>query len=141
MTIEELWLIDALIPFKDRYLIELVRGATLWVMWLTRNKLCFEGIHTSLRSIGSQIISLAQFWVKSKGMGTILTLSLVLPTDVLQLPVVFDNCLLQEERVVGTSGLERQLDDDSFHEENIVEISGLEPRSSTAANRLVFSDV
>ena len=113
-TMEELWFIDALIPFKDRYLIELVRGAVLWVMWLTRNKLCFHGIHTSLRSIGSQIISLAQFWVRSKGRGTLLTLSLVLPTDVMQLPVFFDNFLLQEVRVAGTSGLEHQNDDDNL---------------------------
>ena len=28
-TMEELWFIDALIPFKDRYLIELVRGTIL----------------------------------------------------------------------------------------------------------------
>ena len=91
-----------------------MRGAVLWVMWLTRNTLCFQEIHTSIRSIRSQIIYLAQFWVTSKGRGTLLTLSLVIPTDVMQLPVFFDNFLLQEERVAGISGLEHQIDDDSL---------------------------
>ena len=42
-TIEDLWIIDAKIPFKDRQLIEMVRGSVLWTVWLNRNVLAAVG--------------------------------------------------------------------------------------------------
>lgn len=36
--IEELWYIYTSIPLKNKLLIELFRGAILWILWLTRNK-------------------------------------------------------------------------------------------------------
>jgi zinc-binding in reverse transcriptase len=41
--IQELWLIDANIPYKDPKLCELVRGAFLWVIWNERNRFIFKG--------------------------------------------------------------------------------------------------
>jgi zinc-binding in reverse transcriptase len=41
--IQELWLIDANIPYKDPKLCELVRGTFLWVIWNERNRLIFKG--------------------------------------------------------------------------------------------------
>ena len=38
VTIADLWVLDAFIPLKDSLLIELIRAATLWTIWLNRNK-------------------------------------------------------------------------------------------------------
>ena len=35
-TLDELWLIDASIPLKDRLLVELLRGVVLWTIWLEK---------------------------------------------------------------------------------------------------------
>ena len=98
---EELWFIDALIPLKDRLLIELVRGAVLWSLWLARNKLCFQGVRAKPRALGAKIISLAKFWVTSKDNGSVLKLSLVLPTDVLHIPIFCDALITQEGDLDG----------------------------------------
>ena len=37
----DLWLLDAWIPLKDCLLIELIRAATLWTIWLARNNVLF----------------------------------------------------------------------------------------------------
>ena len=108
-TMEELWFIDSLIPLKDRLLLELVRGAVLWTLWLTRNKLCFQGIRTKPRAVGAQIISLAKFWVTSKDSGSILKLSLVLSTDVLHIPILCYDLIEQEEAIDGTTQERRAL--------------------------------
>lgn len=39
MTIEDLWIIDAMISLKDILLVELVRGAVFWTVWLNINAL------------------------------------------------------------------------------------------------------
>ena len=79
----DLWLFDAWIPLKDRFLIELIRAATLWVIWLARNKICFNNTAIpSTASLGAQIISLTSYWCKSNMDESFFKLSLILPMDV-----------------------------------------------------------
>lgn len=54
-TIEELWIIDKDIPLKDRCMVELIRGAVLWSVWLARNKMCFQGVALALFWLGMKI--------------------------------------------------------------------------------------
>lgn len=69
-TFQDFWLIDAQVPLKDKYVIEIKRGAVLWIIWLERNKLCFtDKLKRSFRAIGLHIISIAQFLCKQKGKG------------------------------------------------------------------------
>ena len=42
-TISDLWLLDSAIPLKDRLLVEMIRGAVIWTVWLERNKVCLKG--------------------------------------------------------------------------------------------------
>lgn len=87
LTLSDLWLFDAWIPLKDRFLIELIRAATLWVVWLARNKTCFNNTAIpSLATLGSQIISLTSFWCKSNLDESFFKLSLILPMDLNNLP-------------------------------------------------------
>ena len=81
---------------KDALLVELVRGAVLWTVWLVRNKLCFQGVRTTPRNVGLQILSLTNFWVNSRNDGSKLKLSLILPSDVSILPITFDGLMIQE---------------------------------------------
>jgi zinc-binding in reverse transcriptase len=41
-SIQELWQLEAKIPYKDAKLTKLVRGEFLWVIWLERNSLTFK---------------------------------------------------------------------------------------------------
>jgi hypothetical protein len=51
------------IPLKDTVIVEMVRGAILWVIWLERNKLCFTNEkYRNIKAVGLQIISLTSFW-------------------------------------------------------------------------------
>ena len=89
-------MIDASIPFKDRLLIELLRGAVLWIIWLERNRLCFnDSTPCSIRCIGTKIISLTQFWYQSRGDDYFLKLNLIMSFDVKDLP---DLLLLEVDR-------------------------------------------
>jgi hypothetical protein len=89
-------LIDASIPFKDRLLIELLRGAVLWIIWLERNRLCFnDSTPCSIKILGTKIISLTQFWCQSRGDDYFFKLNLIMPFDVKDLP---DLLLLEEAR-------------------------------------------
>ena len=84
---DDLWLLNASIPLKDRPLVELVRGAVLWCIWLARNKLCFQ--HTNiptLQAVGSRIISLSTFWCQSLNDGSFQHLPLILPMNTNGLP-------------------------------------------------------
>jgi hypothetical protein len=75
--------LDAAIPLKDRLLIELVRGAILWSVWLERNRVIFkEAQPKTPKALGISIISLATFWCKSKGNNSFFKLTLILPCDV-----------------------------------------------------------
>lgn len=84
--VSDLWLLDALIPLKNSILIELIRAATIWVVWLTKNRVCFNGaIVPSLSSLGSQIITLTSYWYKSNSHDSFFKLTLALPIDVTNL--------------------------------------------------------
>jgi hypothetical protein len=62
-SLEDIWVLDALIPYKNITLVEMIRGAVLWTIWLERNILCFQnGSPKSVTSIGIQILSLVFFW-------------------------------------------------------------------------------
>jgi hypothetical protein len=55
-SLEDIWLIDALLPYKNIQLVKMIRGALLWTIWLKRNRLCFHtGSPKSIRTIGVQI--------------------------------------------------------------------------------------
>jgi hypothetical protein len=41
-VLEDLWIIDSCIPLKDKLLIELIRSAVIWVLWLERNEIIFK---------------------------------------------------------------------------------------------------
>ena len=87
-------MIDASIPLKDRLLIELLRGAVLWTIWLERNRLCFNvSSPSSIKVIGTKIIALTQFWCKSKEDDSFSKLNLIIPFTVKNLP----DLLLMEE--------------------------------------------
>jgi zinc-binding in reverse transcriptase len=67
-TIEEFWQVEAQIPYKDDKLIELIRRACLWIIWLERNILTFKGgIIKSIRHLGGSVITLAKHWCLIKG--------------------------------------------------------------------------
>lgn len=40
-NLNDVWCIDFGTPLKDRYTVELIRGAAMWTIWLERNQLCF----------------------------------------------------------------------------------------------------
>jgi hypothetical protein len=63
-------------------LIELIRGAVLWVIWLERNIICLQERNCrSIQSIGMRIIGLASSWCKSRNANMFLKLNLVFPQD------------------------------------------------------------
>lgn len=85
-SVEDLWLIDCCISLKDKLFVKLVRASTLWSIWLARNKVCFENATIPpLTSIGSNIISLASYWCKTRNDDTYFKLTLILPMDVYNL--------------------------------------------------------
>jgi hypothetical protein len=44
---------DCYIPLKDKLLVELIRSAICWVIWLERNNILFRGVVvSSIRSLG-----------------------------------------------------------------------------------------
>jgi hypothetical protein len=52
---------------KDKILIELIRGAVCWAIWLDRNNVIFNNAHpSSFRYLGLKIINLATFWCKAR---------------------------------------------------------------------------
>jgi zinc-binding in reverse transcriptase len=44
-SLDDLWIIDSCIPLKDKVLIELIRGAVCWTIWLKRNNVIFNQAH------------------------------------------------------------------------------------------------
>jgi hypothetical protein len=60
---EDLWEIDYSIPLKNQYVVELIRGAVLWSVWLERNRLCFhdQSKLMNVDVVGLLIISLARY--------------------------------------------------------------------------------
>lgn len=62
-SISDLWVIDATVPFKDRLLVELIRGVVLRIVQLERNQVCFKGSNSATtKALGSRVIALANFW-------------------------------------------------------------------------------
>ena len=90
--------VDAYIPLKDRPLVELIKGVVLWVIWLERNRLCFNTNSNckSIISIAAQIVSLATFWCKSRGDDLYLKLTLILPCDVKEIMPVLGTVEAQD---------------------------------------------
>jgi hypothetical protein len=110
----DLWYLDSNIPLKDVVLIETVRGAVLWVIWLERNRIYFNNTRCrNIKSIGLQIISLISFWCTNTGIGNLLKLSLVLPqtTDDLfnQVPIQALEVTSGAEVMVDTPLVEDQV--------------------------------
>lgn len=42
-SLGDLWEIGNCIPLKDANLVELIRGAVIWNIWLERNQIIFQG--------------------------------------------------------------------------------------------------
>jgi hypothetical protein len=77
-----LWDLNFRISLKDAIVIEIVRGAVLWAVWLERNKIVFISSKLrSLKCLALQIISLASFWCLHTSNGNLRNLSLVLPQN------------------------------------------------------------
>ena len=96
---------DAAIPLKDRLLIELVRGAILWSVWLERNRVIFKEAQSKTpKALGISIISLATFWCKSKGNDSFFKLTLILPCDVNDLLDPIQEDLEEEEGALFQAG-------------------------------------
>jgi hypothetical protein len=81
--LQDIWSIDASIPFKNIHLVEMIRAAILWVFWLERNKICFKGgTPKNIQSMSLHVISLVSFWCKTVDESLFHKLSLLLPHDV-----------------------------------------------------------
>jgi hypothetical protein len=79
-TLDNLWIIDCCMPLKDKLLVELIRNAVCWVLWLVRNKYIFDKASIpSLRSLGLQIIHLSTFWCTARKTSQLPKLTLMLP--------------------------------------------------------------
>lgn len=66
-------------------MVELV--IVLWIIWLERNKLCFQDCSIpTLQSVGARIAAWASFWCKTLGNNLFLKLSLLMPLDTTNLP-------------------------------------------------------
>jgi hypothetical protein len=66
-TIQDLWHLDSCIPLKNKYVIEMIRGAVLWNVWLERNRLCFTNYKSrTVSMLAMQIISMAHHWCQKK---------------------------------------------------------------------------
>lgn len=61
----------------------MIRASTLWTLWLTRNKICFNNTFIpSIVSVASAIITLASYWCKARSDDSFFKLTLLLPFDV-----------------------------------------------------------
>ena len=86
-SMDDVWFLNAAIPLKNKPVVELVRGAVLWCIWLERNRICFQNHSVpTLQVVGSKIISLASFWCKTLNDGSMLHLSLILPFHTNDMP-------------------------------------------------------
>jgi hypothetical protein len=112
-TIAELWDIDGYIPMKDPNVVEMIRGAVLWCVWLERNRLIFRGATAkSLQNIGAQIISLVKFWCHHQTYEANTNLTCILPCDTKDLVGGLLTSSMEEEQVIiPLHGLEMILHD------------------------------
>jgi hypothetical protein len=85
-TIDDLWFLDALFPYKNSKVCEVVRGVVLWTLWKERNRIIFEGGNCkTIRALDSNVIYLAKYWSLSQGEEFQTNLYLILPTDIILL--------------------------------------------------------
>jgi zinc-binding in reverse transcriptase len=63
MTLEDIWLLDAVIPFKNMIVVEMIRSVVMWTIWLEKNRIYFQnkGVR-SFKIIGMHILSLVTYW-------------------------------------------------------------------------------
>jgi zinc-binding in reverse transcriptase len=79
-VLDDIWLIDCCIPLKDKLLVELIRSAICWVIWLERNKVIFLGSAiSSMRTLDLRIIYLCTFWCTARQTSQMLNLTLLFP--------------------------------------------------------------
>jgi hypothetical protein len=96
--------IDTSIPMKDSNVVEMVRGAVLWCVWLERNRLIFkDGTAKNVQCLGAQIIYFVKFWCKSQSYDAIDNLTYILPCDTKNL--IGDSLISLEEDVQDTTPL------------------------------------
>jgi hypothetical protein len=87
-------------PYKDDKLIELIRGACLWIIWLERNRLTFKGgIIKSIRQLGGSVIALAKHWCLIKGKEYQDKLHNILPSNVNSIPMQITDAILGLELI------------------------------------------
>jgi hypothetical protein len=105
--IEDLRILDSCIPLKDKILVEFIRNAVCWVLWLTQNKCIFDKTSIpSIRSIGLQIINLAKFWCTARNTSQMLNLTLILSREVEGLPLLIgeeDMVMVDMDQTEGLS--------------------------------------
>jgi hypothetical protein len=78
--LEDLWILDCCIPLKDKLLVELIRSAVCWILWMTCNKYIFDKAPILfVKSLGLQTIHLAKFWCNARNVSQMLNLTLMLP--------------------------------------------------------------
>lgn len=78
---------DALISLKDKLLVELLRIVVLWSVWRERNNIIFNGVNLlCFKALGTKIITLPSFWCQSRYNDSYLKLTMILRSDVKDLP-------------------------------------------------------
>jgi hypothetical protein len=108
-----LWYLDSCIPLKNKYVIEMIRGAVLWNVWLERNRLCFTNYKSrTVSMLAMQIISMAHHWCQKKGRVDLLYLSLVLPQEIAELSMQVQPLSEEEAMLVEGGQIEVILEDD-----------------------------
>lgn len=66
-SILDLWSIDKDIHTREPLILEVIRAATIWSIWLVRNKICFNNATIpSIASVATSIISLSSYWCKAR---------------------------------------------------------------------------
>jgi hypothetical protein len=115
-TLKDIWIMDYAIPMKDKALLELIRGAIFWTIWLERNKLIFTDKSTSsIRNLAMKFISLLSYWCSTNNDGSFLKFQLIIPQNVRGLPELTIGREIREMEMQEVlpeetgSGLEREL--------------------------------
>lgn len=93
-------------PLKDANLVEIIRGAVLWLLWLDRNRIVKDGRIHDIKTLGSKIISTAYFWASQQKSDLTAQLNLILLCDVKVLigttTVVFMEDIQDTTHMLGT---------------------------------------
>jgi hypothetical protein len=92
-SLDDLWKIDASISFKNETLVEIIRSVVLWIVWLERNRICFniDVVPKSIKMLGMQILRLIQFLCKNLDEALLLIIQYILPQDVQSLHLQVGN--------------------------------------------------